>query len=104
MPMARVLCPLPDRDFNPHRGRCSVAHAHARRARRDLRDRARCGARVRPAPRSRRHVRRARREARAEGLYAEMVASKELRMPIKWAAIDPNAYDALLLPGGHARA
>ena len=36
-------------------------------------------------------------------LYAKMVASKELRAPITWSAIDPAAYDALVLPGGHAQ-
>ena len=38
-----------------------------------------------------------------KGFYAQMVASKELRMPIKWRAIEPATYDALLLPGGHAQ-
>ena len=32
-----------------------------------------------------------------------MVASKEMRTPITWQAIDPAAYDALVLPGGHAQ-
>src|SRR3981189_1856724 len=36
-------------------------------------------------------------------LYAEMAASKELRAPITWKEIDPSAYDALVLPGGHAQ-
>jgi putative intracellular protease/amidase len=38
-----------------------------------------------------------------KGLYAEMIASKELKSPITWSAIDPSAYDALVLPGGHAQ-
>ena len=38
-----------------------------------------------------------------KGFYAEMVASKELRTPVTWQSIAPTAYDALLLPGGHAQ-
>lgn len=36
-------------------------------------------------------------------LYAEMAASQELRSPMAWQAIDPAAYDAVVLPGGHAQ-
>ncbi len=36
-------------------------------------------------------------------LYGQMVASKELQEPIAWKAIDPDEYDALVLPGGHAQ-
>ena len=42
---------------------------------------------------------RARRPARAA--YAAMAADPAFRNPIAWAAIDPGAYDALILPGGH---
>ncbi|MBS2015267.1 MAG: DJ-1/PfpI family protein [Deltaproteobacteria bacterium] len=35
-------------------------------------------------------------------LYAEMAASKAFASPITWSAIDVTAFDALLLPGGHA--
>jgi putative intracellular protease/amidase len=34
--------------------------------------------------------------------YREMCASQEYQSPIPWEAIDPNGYDGLLLPGGHA--
>ncbi len=34
--------------------------------------------------------------------YAEMERAPEFARPIPWAAIDPGAYDALFLPGGHA--
>lgn len=34
--------------------------------------------------------------------YAELAASPEFTAPIAWSAIDPAAYDALVLPGGHA--
>lgn len=36
-------------------------------------------------------------------LYAEMAASKAFVAPITWSAIDVLAFDALLLPGGHAQ-
>src|ERR1700722_20085438 len=34
--------------------------------------------------------------------YREMCASPEFRSPIAWDAIDPEHYDGLVLPGGHA--
>jgi putative intracellular protease/amidase len=34
--------------------------------------------------------------------YAELEQSREFREPIAWSAIDPAAFDALVLPGGHA--
>jgi len=34
--------------------------------------------------------------------YRELERSPELQKPIAWASIDPAAFDALLLPGGHA--
>ena len=38
-----------------------------------------------------------------KSFYAEMAASKEMGAPIRWSAIDPSAYGALVLPGGHAQ-
>ncbi|MEQ1701099.1 MAG: type 1 glutamine amidotransferase domain-containing protein, partial [Ilumatobacteraceae bacterium] len=35
-------------------------------------------------------------------LYAEMIASDEYLHPIAWADIDPSSFEGLLLPGGHA--
>jgi putative intracellular protease/amidase len=35
--------------------------------------------------------------------YAEMAESPAFRAPIAWSAVEPSAYDGLLLPGGHAR-
>ncbi len=40
------------------------------------------------------------REARK--FYEELTQSEEFRTPIAWSAIDPTAYAALVLPGGHA--
>ena len=42
---------------------------------------------------------RANREAR--NAYAEMVADPHYLAPLRWDAVDPTAFDALLLPGGH---
>jgi HAD superfamily hydrolase (TIGR01509 family) len=42
---------------------------------------------------------RATRTARAA--YGQLAADPAFRAPIAWAAIDPNAYDGLVLPGGH---
>lgn len=38
----------------------------------------------------------------AKAFHAEMIASPELRAPVSWRTIDPLAFDALVLPGGHA--
>ena len=42
---------------------------------------------------------RANRDAREA--YAEMIADPNYLAPQRWDAIDPSAFDALLLPGGH---
>ena len=42
---------------------------------------------------------RANREARKA--YAEMIADPNYLAPQRWDGVDPAAYDALLLPGGH---
>jgi len=34
--------------------------------------------------------------------YAEMITSPEFKQPLRWDAIQPDLFDALLLPGGHA--
>ncbi|MFD4637937.1 type 1 glutamine amidotransferase domain-containing protein [Lentzea sp. NPDC058436] len=34
--------------------------------------------------------------------YSQLVESAAYRAPIAWEAIDPTAYDGLVLPGGHA--
>ena len=39
-------------------------------------------------------------EARAH--YDEMAAAPEFQRPIAWSAIEPDEYDGLILPGGHA--
>jgi putative intracellular protease/amidase len=42
---------------------------------------------------------RANRDAR--NAYAAMIADRNYSAPLSWDAIDPSAFDALLLPGGH---
>lgn len=41
-------------------------------------------------------------EPEPKQFYEAMRTSPELRATVAWADLDPNAYDALLLPGGHA--
>lgn len=103
MPMARVLCPLPDRDFDPTEA--AVPWRMLTRAGHDVIFATERGAVPACDPLLVRGVMFGELGAKPEprSFYAEMVASKELRMPIKWSAIEPNAYDALLLPGGHAQ-
>jgi putative intracellular protease/amidase len=100
--MARVLIPLPDRDFDPTEA--AVPWKMLRDAGHDVVFATELGAvpacdpllvtgvifgelGAKPEPKS---------------FYADMAASKEMRAPITWQAIDPAAYDALVLPGGHA--
>ncbi|WP_280669791.1 type 1 glutamine amidotransferase domain-containing protein [Kitasatospora sp. MAP12-44] len=40
----------------------------------------------------------------AKECYAQLVAAPEFRSSVAWADIDPQRYDALVLPGGHAPA
>jgi len=42
---------------------------------------------------------RANRDAREA--YAEMIADPNYSTPLRWDAVDPSAFDGLLLPGGH---
>jgi len=37
----------------------------------------------------------------ARTAYAEMIADPNYLAPVRWDAIDPSGFDALLLPGGH---
>jgi putative intracellular protease/amidase len=37
----------------------------------------------------------------ARRAYAEMIADPDYLAPLRWDAVDPAAFDALLLPGGH---
>jgi putative intracellular protease/amidase len=37
-----------------------------------------------------------------KGFYRELEQAKEFQKPIEWSDIDPQAFGALVLPGGHA--
>jgi putative intracellular protease/amidase len=41
-------------------------------------------------------------EPEPKAFYAELERSPEFEKPIAWAAVEPTAYDALFLAGGHA--
>jgi putative intracellular protease/amidase len=41
--------------------------------------------------------------AEPKRFYAALRAAPQFRSPISYAAIEPDSFDALLLPGGHAR-
>jgi putative intracellular protease/amidase len=101
--MARVLMPLPDRDFDPTEA--AVPWRLLKDAGHDVVFATERGAVAACDPLLMRGVMFGELGAKPEpkGFYASMVASKELRSPITWQAIDPSAYDALVLPGGHAQ-
>ncbi len=42
-------------------------------------------------------------EPEPKAFYAEMTASPEFQHPIPWASLDASDFDALVLPGGHAK-
>jgi hypothetical protein len=39
----------------------------------------------------------------AKRYYAELVTAAKFTSTVAWGAVDPAAFDGLLLPGGHAR-
>jgi putative intracellular protease/amidase len=41
-------------------------------------------------------------EAEPKEFYREMVGEAAYRRPLRWADLEPEEYDGLLLPGGHA--
>ena len=102
-PMARVLCPLPDRDFDttevavPWRVLTRAGHQVVFATERG-------GEMPMCDPRLLSGVLfgglGAADDAKAE--YARMTDDLAFRAPIAWGALRPSDYDALLLPGGHA--
>jgi putative intracellular protease/amidase len=100
--VARILIPLPDRDFDPTESavpwRAARAAGHEVVFATERGDVAACdplliegvvfgqlGA-----------------DADARAAYAAMSAAPEFLAPRRWSELDPSAFDALLLPGGHA--
>ncbi len=103
MAIARVIVPLPDRDFDvtevavpwrllTRRGfdvRFATARGHVAAADPLLLDGVifgKLGA-----------------EPEAKDFYREMVQTPEFQRPLSFADLDPEEFDALLLPGGHAK-
>ncbi|MFO0598202.1 MAG: type 1 glutamine amidotransferase domain-containing protein [Myxococcaceae bacterium] len=41
-------------------------------------------------------------EPEPKQFYAELATSPEFQKPVSWKTLDPSAYDAMVLPGGHA--
>ena len=101
--MARVLIPLPDRDFDPTEA--AVPWRLLTREGHDVIFATENGGAPACDPLLVTGVMFGELGAKPEpkSFYAEMLASKELSTPVTWAAIDPSAYDALVLPGGHAQ-
>lgn len=104
--MARVLVPLPDRDFDPTES--AVPWRALRDAGHEVVFATERGA-AGPAPACDPLLlsgvifgQLGAKEA-PKKTYEAMIASPELRTPIAWSAIEPEAYGALLLPGGHAQ-
>ncbi len=102
--MARVLVPLPDRDFDPTE--TAVPWKVLTRAGHEVVFATEEGAKAACDPLL----------VRDEGvlfgqlgakdgpkqLYREMQSSAAFAKPIAWRDVDPGAFDALVLPGGHA--
>lgn len=101
--MARVLMPLPDTDFDPTEA--AVPWRLLTNAGHEVVFATEKGGVAACDPLLVRGVMFGELGAKPEpkSFYGEMIASKELRAPITWAAIDPAGYDALVLPGGHAQ-
>ncbi len=101
--MARVLVPLPDRDFDitevavPWRTLTDAGH-HVVFATEEA------GTLPAGDPRLLIGVIFGQLGASSEPkrFYQEMTAAPEFRSPIAWQSIEPSTFDALLLPGGHA--
>ncbi|MBW2415713.1 MAG: DJ-1/PfpI family protein [Deltaproteobacteria bacterium] len=101
--MARVLIPLPDRDFDvtevavPWRMLRDAGHEVVFATEE-------AGTRPAADPLLLTGVLFGRLGAEPEpkAFYAELTAAPEFRAPIAWREIEPGAFDALLLAGGHA--
>ncbi len=101
--MARVLIPLPDRDFDPTE--CAVPWHVLREAGHEIVFATEHGAIPACDPRLIEGVIFGELGAKPEPkrLYAAMASSKELNRPISWASMDVTRIDALVVPGGHAQ-
>jgi putative intracellular protease/amidase len=101
--MARVLMPLPDRDFDVTE--TAVPWRLLTRAGREVVFATESGAgapRCDPLLLTGVLFGKLGAEPEAKAFYREVESSEELSRPIAWSAIEPSAFDALILPGGHA--
>ena len=100
--MARVLVPLPDRDFDvtevavPWKLLTEAGHAVVFSTEK--------GGKPAADPRLLDGVLFGQLGAEPEpkAFYRELEQAPAFERPVPWSALDPGAYDALLLPGGHA--
>jgi putative intracellular protease/amidase len=101
--VARVLIPLPDHDFDPTEA--AVPWRMLTRAGHEVVFATENGAAPACDPLLITGVLFGELGAKKEPktFYAEMAASKEVSAPIAWSAVEPSAFDALVLPGGHAQ-
>ncbi|HEY6460443.1 MAG TPA: type 1 glutamine amidotransferase domain-containing protein [Polyangiaceae bacterium] len=100
--MARVLVPLPDRDFDVTE--VSVPWKLLTEAGHDVVFATERGAKAAADPRLLDGVLFGQLGAEAEpkAFYRELEVAPAFERPLAWADVDPAAFDALLLPGGHA--
>ena len=101
--MARVLCPLPDIDFDPTE--TAVPWRLLREAGHEVEFATERGGVPRCDPLLLTGVVFGKLGADPPAIadYRAMQASAEFVAPLRWADIEPARYDALLLPGGHAQ-
>ena len=101
--MSRVLVPLPDRDFDPTEA--AIPWQALKRAGHEVVFVTEHGGSPPAAdPVALRGIVLGRfgASAEAKAVYRELEAAPEFRGPASWTAVDPEAFDGLLLPGGHA--
>ncbi|HEY3820086.1 MAG TPA: type 1 glutamine amidotransferase domain-containing protein [Polyangiaceae bacterium] len=100
--MARVLVPLPDRDFDVTE--VAVPWKLLTEAGHEVVFATEKGAKPAADPRLLEGVLFGQLGAEAEpkAFYRELEAAPAFTRPIAWADVDPGAYGAMLLPGGHA--
>jgi putative intracellular protease/amidase len=100
--VSRILVPLPDRDFDTTE--VSVPWKLLSSAGHDIFFATENGSRAACDPRLLSGVLFGQLGAEAEPkkLYEELERDPNFGKPFSWTAIDPNDFDALILPGGHA--
>ena len=100
--MARVLCPLPDRDFDTTE--VAVPWRVLTQAGHEVVFATEAGATPACDPLLLTGVLFGQLGAAddAKACYADLEKTTAFQRPVRWGELDPAAYDALLLPGGHA--